>query len=112
MRSVTIHSHHDNNLPALFSFFIQTSKVIIVNQQSILNSRPGWAGKLLATVLLLLGIYMLAGGSWLISLGGNWYYAIAGVLSILSGVALFRGKAIAILWFSLLFFGTLLWTIS
>jgi len=109
---VTLCLHRDNNLRALFSVIIHTGKVIIVKQHSNNNSRPGWAGKLLAAILLMLGIYMLAGGVWLISLGGNWYYALAGILSILSGVALFRGKAIAVLWFSLLFFGTLFWTIS
>ncbi|WP_394521347.1 outer membrane protein assembly factor BamB family protein [Pantoea sp. SGAir0184] len=83
-----------------------------MNQRSKLKSQPGWAGRLLAAILLLLGLYLLAGGIWLISLGGNWYYGIAGILSILSGYTLWRGKASAVLWFSLLFFGTLFWTIA
>ncbi|WDS34732.1 membrane-bound PQQ-dependent dehydrogenase, glucose/quinate/shikimate family [Pseudoxanthomonas sp.] len=54
---------------------------------------------------------MVAGGGWLISLGGNWYYAIAGVLSLGSAIALWRRRPTATLWFGALFVLTLAWTI-
>ena len=34
---------------------------------------------ILAVVLAIFGILIFGGGVWLISLGGSWYYAIAGV---------------------------------
>lgn len=66
---------------------------------------------LLALVLGAFGLYLVGGGIWLISLGGNWYYAIAGVLSVASAVALARRRASASLWFGILFALTLAWTI-
>lgn len=83
-----------------------------MKKNSKIKNRPGWTGKSLAAILLMLGIYLLAGGVWLISLGGNWYYGVAGVLSVLAGFALWRGKPVAVIWFGLLFFGTLFWTIA
>jgi quinoprotein glucose dehydrogenase len=65
----------------------------------------------LALVLGLFGLFMVVGGAWLIGLGGNWYYAIAGVLSIASAVSLARRRPSATLWFGVLFALTLVWTI-
>jgi quinoprotein glucose dehydrogenase len=70
-----------------------------------------WGRRLLALVLGLFGLFMVIGGVWLIGLGGNWYYAIAGLLSIASAVALARRRPSATLWFGLLFALTLVWTI-
>ena len=70
-----------------------------------------WGRRLLALVLGLFGLFMVVGGVWLIGLGGNWYYAIAGLLSIASAVSLARRRPSATLWFGLLFALTLVWTI-
>ena len=70
------------------------------------------AGRWLLSLLLgAFGLYMIGGGIWLISLGGNWYYAIAGVLSLASAIGLARRQASASLWFGALFLITLAWTI-
>lgn len=66
---------------------------------------------LLAIVLFAFGLYLLIGGAWLVRLGGNWYYVIAGILSLGSSIALARRRPAASSWFGILFFGTLLWTI-
>jgi quinoprotein glucose dehydrogenase len=66
---------------------------------------------MLALVLGVFGLYMVVGGAWLIGLGGNWYYAIAGLLSIGSAVGLARRRPAATVWFGVLFALTLLWTI-
>ena len=95
---------------ALLVLFI--CKDINVNENKPSSSSVGWGGKLLSVILILFGIYMLIGGGWLISLGGNWYYAISGILSILSGYFLFRGQARSVPFFALMFIGTLLWTIA
>jgi len=76
------------------------------------SKTPGWTGRIFAVILVLFGICMVAGGSWLIVLGGNWYYALAGIFSIGSGITLFRGKESAVIWFGVLFAGTLIWTIQ
>ena len=70
-----------------------------------------WGRRLLALVLGLFGLFMVVGGAWLIGLGGNWYYAIAGLLSIASAVGLARRSPRATLWFGILFVLTLVWTV-
>ncbi|MET1025298.1 MAG: membrane-bound PQQ-dependent dehydrogenase, glucose/quinate/shikimate family [Pseudoxanthomonas sp.] len=72
---------------------------------------PARAGRwLLALCLCAFGLFLLGGGLWLIALGGSWYYAIAGVLSLGSAVQLWRGRASATGWFGTLFVLTLLFT--
>lgn len=66
---------------------------------------------LLAIVLAVFGVAMIAGGAWLIALGGNWYYAIAGILSLISAISLARRSSKATLWFTILFVLTLIWTL-
>jgi len=68
--------------------------------------------RLLSFVLGVFGLVLAIGGTWLITLGGNWYYAIAGLLSIISAVLLARRSPKASLIFALLFVFTLIWTIS
>lgn len=75
------------------------------------SSLARWGRLLLSLVLVLFGVYMVIGGVWLIGLGGNWYYAIAGALSIGSAVLLARRAPAATAWFGLLFVLTLVWTI-
>jgi len=52
-----------------------------------------WLVAVLAIVILLLGVVFTAGGAWLASLGGSWYYVLAGVGLLVSGVQLWRGGA-------------------
>ncbi|MEK6424585.1 MAG: membrane-bound PQQ-dependent dehydrogenase, glucose/quinate/shikimate family [Burkholderia gladioli] len=66
---------------------------------------------ILALVLALFGLFMVIGGIRLISLGGSWYYAIAGLLSLGSAVGLFRRAGWASVCFAVLFIYTLAWTI-
>ena len=47
---------------------------------------------LLSLVLAVFGLCMGGGGIWLIALGGNWYYAIAGLLSLGSAMGLARRR--------------------
>jgi len=66
---------------------------------------------LFAIVLGLFGIAMIGGGLRLIVLGGNWYYAIAGILSLTSAFLLAKKSSKATVVFSLLFIFTLIWTV-
>ena len=69
---------------------------------------PGyWAMAVVALLLILFGIPILAGGIWLIGLGGSWYYAIAGIGLIGSGALMLR-RSMAGFW---LYLATYLFTI-
>lgn len=43
---------------------------------------------ILATLIAAVGLFMLTGGVYLISLGGSWYFAPAGLLIILAGYSM------------------------
>lgn len=65
-----------------------------------------------ATVMLLLGLALSIGGIWLVSLGGSFYYAIAGVALIAVGVLLWQGNRWGAYLYGLLLLGTLIWAIA
>ena len=62
-------------------------------------------------IVLLLGLVLGAGGVWLMSLGGSWYYAIAGLGLIVSGYMLLRQKIVGVGLYFLIWIGTLLWAV-
>jgi len=63
----------------------------------------------LVTVLSL-GLVLGGLGAWLASLGGSWYYVLAGVGLLVAGVLLWGNRRAGALWFGAVFVGTLLWT--
>src|SRR3954452_18733971 len=64
-----------------------------------------------AIVVVLIGLYLAAGGGWLIALGGSPYYICTGIALILTAVFLFRARAVALWVYTLILLGTLLWAI-
>lgn len=70
-----------------------------------------WAVVALAVVLALLGLPILVGGVWLITLGGSWYYALAGLGLLLTAWFLFRHSMTAVWIYLLTFVGTLIWAL-
>ena len=52
------------------------------------------------------GLYLLAGGAWLVALGGSWYYPIAGLVMLGVTVLLFRGKRSALWLYAALLLAT------
>ena len=64
---------------------------------------------ILGLALLLTGLFYLIGGGKLISLGGSWYFFIAGLLTTASAIFVFRKKAFGVWLFALVFVGTLVW---
>ena len=70
-----------------------------------------WPLLVLGLVVLLLGVVLAVGGAYLASLGGSWYYVLAGVGLVISGVQLVRGRVSGAWWFAAVFVGTLGWTI-
>lgn len=64
---------------------------------------------ILGLALLLTGLFYLIGGGKLISLGGSWYFFIAGLLTTASAIFVFRKKAFGVWLFALVFIGTIVW---
>lgn len=65
----------------------------------------------IGVILAVLGLAVLVGGGKLASLGGSWYYLLAGALMIACGVALVRGRISAV-WLALgLLVVTLAWSL-
>ena len=55
------------------------------------------------------GLYLLAGGAWLVALGGSWYYPVAGLVMLGVTVMLFRGKRSALWLYAALLLATMIW---
>jgi quinoprotein glucose dehydrogenase len=64
----------------------------------------------LGFVIGLLGLVLSFGGAWLAALGGSWYYLLAGIGMLFSGLQLGRGRNSGAWWFALVFVGSLVWT--
>ncbi|RUT34881.1 membrane-bound PQQ-dependent dehydrogenase, glucose/quinate/shikimate family [Arsenicitalea aurantiaca] len=82
--------------------------------QSTTAARRGfsfWALLALAIIVIGFGLPIAAGGVWLITLGGSWYYAIAGLGLIVSGVLIFRRDIIGVWLYLAVYVGTLAWAL-
>lgn len=64
---------------------------------------------LLSIVLVLFGLPLLAGGSWLIFLGGSWYYALAGITLIIIAFLVKPRRELAQFLYALLLIATAIW---
>ncbi|MGF2685139.1 glucose/quinate/shikimate family membrane-bound PQQ-dependent dehydrogenase [Marinobacter sp. DUT-3] len=64
---------------------------------------------LLTVILFLFGLPLLIGGVWLISLGGSWYYTLAGATLIVIAVLLKSRRAFAQILYALLLVATAVW---
>ena len=62
-------------------------------------------------LLILLGLVLTAGGGWLASLGGSWYYLVTGLALIASGAWIWRGDARGGWLYALLLGWTLAWSL-
>ncbi|MCW2309365.1 hypothetical protein [Rhodobium gokarnense] len=68
-----------------------------------------WATIVLGAVLAVCGAILLVGGIWLASLGGSWYYLVAGVGLLLSAFFLFRLSITGVWIYAAVWCGTVLW---
>ncbi|MGF9564461.1 glucose/quinate/shikimate family membrane-bound PQQ-dependent dehydrogenase [Neorhizobium sp. JUb45] len=65
----------------------------------------------LGAVLVLAGLFFAVGGGKLVSLGGSWYFLLAGLVIILSGVLTILRKPSGALLFGLVTVATIVWAI-
>ena len=70
-----------------------------------------WLIAALALVLAVFGLLLLGGGVWLISLGGSWYYALAGAGLLLTAWLLFRQSRAAVWVYLLIYAATVAWAL-
>jgi len=70
-----------------------------------------WATITLAVVMAIFGLPILVGGVWLISLGGSWYYAFAGLGLLVSAYFLFHHSLAGVSVYLFTFVGTLIWAL-
>src|SRR3546814_20041440 len=68
-----------------------------------------WYVAAFGIVLALIGLILGAGGLQLAILGGSWYYLIAGLLMLVSGILFVRRNMVAIWVYAAVFAGTLVW---
>ena len=62
-------------------------------------------------ILFLLGLALGAGGIWLASLGGSWYYVIAGLAFLIAAWLLYRRRSTALWLYAAIVLGTLAWAV-
>ncbi|KUM28053.1 glucose dehydrogenase [Mesorhizobium loti] len=62
-------------------------------------------------VLLLIGLALGGGGIWLVSLGGSWYYVIAGLAFLITAFLVFRRKSTGLWLYAAFVLGTLCWAV-
>lgn len=72
---------------------------------------PVWP-RIYGAVLALVGLVLLIGGIRLMSLGGSWYYLLAGAATLVSGVLLARAKAEGGLLYLVVVIGTAIWALA
>ncbi|XAH25005.1 membrane-bound PQQ-dependent dehydrogenase, glucose/quinate/shikimate family [Xylophilus sp. GW821-FHT01B05] len=63
-------------------------------------------------VFVLLGLALAAGGAWLAALGGSWYYLLAGLGALASGVLLLKERARALGSYALVLAATAVWAVA
>ncbi len=68
--------------------------------------------KALGAFLLAVGAWLAGGGAWLVSLGGSWYYLLAGLATLASGVLLWRRRRLGLWVYLALFAATVVWALA
>ncbi|MGP4843395.1 glucose/quinate/shikimate family membrane-bound PQQ-dependent dehydrogenase [Marinobacter sp. 1Y8] len=66
---------------------------------------------IMAIIFVLMGVTLLAGGAWLITLGGSWYYAPAGIALVVTGCLVMRKRTSAQLIYALFLLFSAVWAI-
>ena len=69
-------------------------------------------GKVAASCVLLVGIVLAAGGAWLLTIGGSWYYFLVGLAMVATAVLLFSRQAAALVVYAFIIAITLAWSLG
>ncbi|WP_110686103.1 membrane-bound PQQ-dependent dehydrogenase, glucose/quinate/shikimate family [Salinicola aestuarinus] len=80
-----------------------------MNQSTSTRGLGGVFAKVVGIIVALVGLALGAGGLYLATLGGSWYYLVAGVLMLVSGLLMVGGRVAGAWLYGLVFLGTFLW---
>lgn len=72
----------------------------------------GLGTRLLAAILLLIGLIVAAGGTWLATLGGSPYYLLGGAAVMISALALWASRPLAGWLYGVFLLATLAWALA
>ena len=75
------------------------------------STKPHIALTVAVSLNALFGLLLVAGGVWLITLSGSWYYALAGIALLVTAVLLYRRRPLALLVYATLMLATLIWAL-
>lgn len=79
--------------------------------QTTLSRLSTWLLIALGSIILLIGLFMLGGGAYLIALGGSWYFLLAGLgMAVAGGLLLKRRRSGAVLYL-LVFIASIAWAL-
>ncbi len=70
-----------------------------------------WWSRLIAAILLIFGLPLAAGGAWLISLGGSWYYLPAGLALLATAILILRRNPLAVWVYLVTYIATVIWAL-
>jgi quinoprotein glucose dehydrogenase len=73
------------------------------------GSVTDWLVILLGIVIALIGLVLVGGGIWLVSLGGSPYYLLAGIGLVVSGVLIILRRAAGAWLYAAIFIASLIW---
>ena len=76
------------------------------------STKPGLLVLLTGIAVALIGLYLLIGGGWLLSLGGSVYYVIAGLALLATAYLLIRARRAALWLYAAILLGTMIWAIA
>lgn len=75
-----------------------------------LLKRP-WITSVIGILIALVGLVLAGGGAYLVSLGGSWYYLVAGIAIVVSGLLIFKGEPKGAWLFGLVFLASFGWAV-
>ncbi|WP_115720088.1 membrane-bound PQQ-dependent dehydrogenase, glucose/quinate/shikimate family [Gallaecimonas mangrovi] len=79
-------------------------------QETTPSSQRDWPLFIFGIIMALCGLALAGGGLWLAALGGSWYYLLAGVAMLVSGVLLAKRRALGASIYGLVVLATIVWT--
>ena len=83
-----------------------------MSEKPVPAAKCGWLPGVFGVVLALTGVALALGGLRLATLGGSWYYLIAGVLTVVAGVLLLQRKPQGGAVYLLVVLGTVVWALT
>ncbi|MGH8216351.1 MAG: hypothetical protein ACREPZ_11760, partial [Rhodanobacteraceae bacterium] len=70
-----------------------------------------WGPLSIGIVLVILGLYFVVGGVYLLTIGGTPYYLLAGIGLVVTAVALMVSRGISLWIYAIVLLGTLVWAV-